>query len=200
MGNTTSCQAPQAAGGGRAAAPQPQADRSAVCWLRLDARCGWEAALPSRSTCAPGRSTPTLTPATCKEPSPARHAPALGGASPVHSGHSPGRAAAPRAMVSRRANGVSQPLTRGVGSTMGKAWNVVPATGLLAADEATDIMGAHVVVDGGLSWRRGSPLLDRLSGVSPPPESPLPMAGCSGERRPPRTGWWPRPTCTRRRR
>jgi len=38
---------------------------------------------------------------------------------------------------------------------MGHAWDVAPATVVLAADEATDIIGAHVVVDGGLSWKRG---------------------------------------------
>ena len=110
----------------------------------------------------------------------------------MHGGHRPGRAAAPRAMVSR-ANGISQHSTRCVGSTMGRAWDVVPATVVRAADEATAIMGAPVVVDGGLSWKSGSPLLDRLSGCSPPPEPLLPMAGCSGERRPPRTGGAPIP-------
>src|SRR5262245_33780032 len=100
-------------------------------------------------------------------------------------------------MVSRRANGISQHSTRCVGSTMGHAWDVAPATVVLAADEATAIMGAPVVVDGGLSWKSGSPLVDRLAGCSPPPEpppEPLPMAGYSGERRPPRTGWWSRYT------
>jgi hypothetical protein len=58
-------------------------------------------------------------------------------------------------MVSRRANGVSQSLIRCVGSTMGHAWDVAPSTVVLAADEAIDIMGAPVVVDGGLSWKRG---------------------------------------------
>jgi hypothetical protein len=85
-------------------------------------------------------------------------------------------------MVSRRANGVSQSLTRCVGSTMGHAWDVASSTVVLAADEAIDIMGVPVVVDGGLSWKSGSLLLDRLSGVSPPPEPPLPMAGYSEER------------------
>jgi len=54
---------------------------------------------------------------------------------------------------------------------------------LLAADRGHSIMGAHVVVDRGLSWKRGSPLLDILS-VSRRPRAAAPHGkGCSGERR-----------------
>jgi len=34
---------------------------------------------------------------------------------------------------------------------MSDAWDVAPAAVFLAADEATDITGAHLVVDGGFS-------------------------------------------------
>jgi hypothetical protein len=200
MGAPTACQAPTAGGGGHAAATQPQADRSAACWLRLYASCCWEAALPSRSTFAPWRSTPPLTPATCTEPSSAMHAPAPGAclacarrAQTWKRGCTTGHGQPPR---QRRLTAYYQ--VRGLhnGQCLGRR----ACHGRAGCRRGQSIMGAHVVVDGGLSWKRGSPLLDRLSGCSPPPKPPLPMAGCSGERRLPRTGWWPRDTCTRRRR
>jgi len=193
MGAPTACQAPPAAGGGHAAAAQHQADRFAACWLSLYASCCWEAALPSLSTFAPWRSKPTLTPATRQEPSPAMHAPAPGGclacarrAQTWKRGCTTGHGQPPR---QRRLTASHQ--VRGLhnGPCLGRR----ACHGLAGCRRGHSIMGAHVVVDRGLSWKRGSPLLDILSGFSPPPEPPLPMAGCSGERRPPRTGWWPRP-------